>query len=53
LSLSYDETGEYFFIDMKERGGDEKRIREEVEKLGEVEFVQFSPCSADQLLKLG
>ena len=50
LALTYDESGEFFYIDMKERGGDEQKIREEIDKLGTVEFVHFSPCTSDQLL---
>lgn len=51
LVLTYDKSGEFFYIDMKERGGDEQKIRAEVEKLESVEFIQFSPCTSDQLLQ--
>ena len=53
LALTYDESGDYFFIDMKERGGDESKLKEELDKLGTVEYVRFSPCSSDQLLEIG
>jgi hypothetical protein len=49
LALTYDESGEYFFIDMKERGGDEDKIRSLVDEMGTVEFIEFTPCSSDQL----
>lgn len=53
LTLTYDDSGDFFFIDMKERGGDEQKIRAEIEKLGSVEFIRFSPCTSDQLLEIG
>lgn len=53
LALTYDDSGDYFFIDMKERRGDEDKIRVEIEKLGTVEYIQFTPCSSDHLLSLG
>jgi acetoin utilization protein AcuB len=53
LAITYDESGDYFFIDMKERRGDEDEIRVEIEKLGTVEYIQFTPCSDEHLLSLG
>ena len=53
LALTYDESGDYFYIDMKERSGDEDQIRVEVEKMGTVEYVQFTPCSDENLLNYG
>jgi len=53
LALSYDESGDFFYIDMKERGGSEEKIRGEIDKLGSVEFIHFSPCTSDQLLHIG
>ncbi|GEM_PF-26461 len=53
LAMTYDESGEYFYIDMKERGGDETKLQEELDKMGTVEYVRFSPCSAEQLLEIG
>lgn len=53
LTLSYDESGEFFYIDMKERGGDEAKLQEELDKMGTVEYVRFSPCTAEQLLEIG
>ncbi|MEJ2413570.1 MAG: CBS domain-containing protein [Anaerolineales bacterium] len=53
LALTYDDSGDFFFIDMKERGGDEAKLKEELEKMGSVEYVRFSPCSSDQLLEIG
>lgn len=53
LALTYEESGEFFYIDMKERGGDEAKLQEELEKMGTVEYVRFSPCTADQLLEVG
>ncbi len=53
LTLTYEESGEYFYIDTKERGGDEKKIRSGLEKMGSVESIQFNPFTASQLLKIG
>ena len=53
LVMTYDESGEYFYIDTKERGGDEAKLQEELEKMGSVEYVRFSPCTAEQLLEIG
>ena len=53
LAMTYDESGEYFYIDMKERGGDETKLQEELDKMGTVEYVRYSPCSAEQLLEIG
>lgn len=49
LALTYDESGEFFYIDMKERGGDEDKIRSLVDEMGTVEFIEFTPCTSDQL----
>jgi acetoin utilization protein AcuB len=53
LALTYDESGDFFFIDMKERGGDEAKLKEDLDELGTVEYLRFSPCSSDQLLLIG
>ena len=53
LALTYEESGEFFYIDMKERGGDEAKLQEELDKMGSVEYVRFSPCTADQLHEIG
>jgi acetoin utilization protein AcuB len=53
LALTYDESGEFFFIDMKERGGDEAKLQVELDKMGTVEYIRFSPCTSDQLLEIG
>jgi len=53
LTLTYEESGEYFYIDMKERGGDENKIRSGIEKMGSVENIQFNPFDSNQLLKIG
>ena len=53
LALTYDESGDYFYIDMKERGGNEGKLQEELDKMGTVEYVRFSPCTSEQLLEIG
>ena len=53
LALTYDESGEFFYIDMKERGDDETKLQGELDKMGSIEYIRFSPCTADQLLEIG
>jgi acetoin utilization protein AcuB len=50
LALSYDESGEFFYIDMKERGGDEAKLQEELDNMGTVERIDINPCTSDQLI---
>jgi len=50
LTISYDETGEFAYADIKERGGDEKKLREEMEKI-DIEIVNFRPSEDDQLFR--
>lgn len=53
LAITYDESGDYAFIDMKERGGDEAQLQETLEKMGSVEYIRFSPYTSEQLLEIG
>lgn len=53
ITISYDDTGDYFYADVKERGGDQEKIREELEKFGTAELVSIAPCTDDMLLRLG
>lgn len=53
VAITYDETGEYAYVDLKERGGDEDKIKSELEKLGNVEIVEFRPSDEDELLSFG
>ncbi len=50
ITLSYDKAEPYCFADIKERDGDEKKIREELGKLEEMELVSFRPHREDKLL---
>jgi len=52
LSISND-SPEYGYIDVKERGGDEAEIRKELDKLGWVEIVNFRKSDSYQLLSFG
>ncbi len=52
LSISND-SPEYGYIDVKERGGDETEIRKELDKLGWVEIVNFRKSDSYQLLSFG
>ncbi len=50
VAITYDETGDYAYVDIKERGGDEVKIKEELAKLGNMEVIEFRPSDEDQLL---
>ena len=52
LALSGNEE-EYGYWDVKERGGNEDQIREELDKLGYAEILSFRQSESDQLLKYG
>jgi acetoin utilization protein AcuB len=41
----------YAIVDIKERGGDEKRLREELEKLESAEIIEFRPAEKYELLR--
>ena len=53
LAITYDMTGDFYYADLKERGGDEDKIREEIKKLGNTEIVEFRPSDEDKLLQFG
>lgn len=53
VTVTYDESGEYSYIDLKERGGDREQILKELESLGNVEIIEFRPSENDQLLSYG
>lgn len=52
VAISYEESGEYGYVDVKERGGNEDKIRAELEKLENVEIIAFRPSDDDKILKL-
>jgi hypothetical protein len=53
LAITSDENTEYGYVDVKERGGNEQAIHQELEKLGYVEIVSFRQNDSDQLLTFG
>ncbi len=53
VSITYDKDGEHAFVDIKERGGDETKIQEELNKLPDVEIIEFKSSGDDQLYHLG
>jgi acetoin utilization protein AcuB len=53
VAISYDKDGEHAFVDIKERGGDERLLHENLNKMGTVEIVEFRPSDEDNLLKFG
>ncbi len=53
VAISYEESGDHAFVDLKERGGNEDKIRAELEKLGTVEILEFHPSDEGRLLRFG
>ncbi len=53
LAIADNEDPEYGYMDVKERGGDEEKIRKELDKLGYVEILSFRHSESDKLLSLG
>ena len=49
----YYDTPEVAIVDIKERGGEETRLRAEIEKLPEVEVLEFRAPESDQLIHCG
>jgi len=50
VAISYEESGEYGYVDVKERGGNETKIRTELGKLENVEIIAFRPSDDDKVL---
>jgi acetoin utilization protein AcuB len=53
LAISNNESPDYGYMDVKERGGNEEEIRKELDKLGYVEIVSFRHSDSDKLLTFG
>jgi acetoin utilization protein AcuB len=53
VAISYEESGDYGHVDVKERGGDEDQIRAELDKLSDVKIIAFRPSDDDKVLKFG
>lgn len=53
LAITYDDTGDFWYADLKERGGQEGKIREELDKLGTAKILEFRPSDDDKLLEYG
>lgn len=52
VTISYDESGDYAYVDIKERGADEIRLRQELEKVKELKVIEFRPSDGDVLIRL-
>lgn len=50
--LTYEDEG-YGHVDVKERGGDEDRLRQELGKLSSVDQINFRASGRDELLQFG
>ena len=53
LAISNNESTDYGYMDVKERGGNEDEIRKELDKLGYVEIVSFRQSDSDKILTFG
>jgi acetoin utilization protein AcuB len=53
LAIDNDQSPDYGYMDVKERGGNEDEIRKELEKLGYVEILSFRHSDSDKLLTFG
>jgi len=53
VAISYEESGDYGYVEVKERGGSEDKIRTEFDKLEGVEIITFRPSDEDQILMFG
>jgi len=51
VAISYEESGEHGYVDVKERGGDEAKIKAELDKLNNVDILAFRPSDDDTVLK--
>lgn len=53
VAITYDKDGEHAFVDIKERGGDGAKIKEELGKLKSVEIIEFRSGEDDRLYQFG
>jgi acetoin utilization protein AcuB len=53
VAISYEESGNFGYVDVKERGGDEAKIRAALEEVDGVEVIAFRPSDHDKVLKFG
>ncbi len=53
LAITDSVSGDYGYVDVKERGGDEEAIRKEIDKLGYVEITSFRQSDGDQIQTYG
>ncbi len=51
VTITYEETGEHAYVDIKERGGDESKLRAALENLPQVKILEFRPGEEDKLLR--
>ena len=53
LAITTSEDNDYGYMDVKERGGNEDDIRQELDKLGYVEIISFRHSDSDKILTFG
>lgn len=49
VAITYDDSGEFCYVDLKERGGDEKLLREKLEDLEDIDIIEFFPSDHEGL----
>lgn len=53
VAITYDDSGDFYFADIKERDGKEKELRSNLEAIEATEILEFRPSDGDQLLEYG
>ena len=53
VAITHDESGEYGYAEVKERGGDEAKMRAEIEQLKDVDIIAFRPSDDDKVYSFG
>jgi acetoin utilization protein AcuB len=53
LAITTSENNDFGYVDVKERGGNEGDIRQELDKLGYVEIASFRHSDSDKILTFG
>ncbi len=53
VAITYDDTGDYCYVDLKERGGDEEKLRQELDDLADIDVIEFFPSDHEDLCSFG
>lgn len=50
VAITYSDSSNYAYVDIKERGADTDALREEIEKLDGIEIIEVRPVASDELI---